>query len=244
MKIRSKRRRFVHAAWIALLLVMSGCMYPKDQTPGGDVPARQAVLTVQDAVERYKEATGLLPILNADAEVPVYEKYKVDFAKMKRMGYVSSIPAVAFESGGPYAFLIIDEETDPKVKLLDIAVHQGIADLQKKIDAFRVSHGNANPDGEEAYPGFHYVDYGKLGTSRPALNSMFSRQPLELMVDGNGKVYADYGIDVATALKKAETAPEADADLRALLADASDFVPVKSPVYRLADGEPVAKAAE
>lgn len=233
------------AASIALLALLSGCLYPEDQTPGNNASAKGATDTVQDAVNRYKEATGLLPILNAEATVPVYEKYKVDFAKMKRMGYVESVPKLAFENGGGYVFLIIDEETNPRVKLLDIAVYQGISDVQKKVDAYRSAHGNAIPSGDEAYPGFRYLDFGKLGTSRPSLNSPYSHHPLELMVDDQGRVYADYAVDIAEAMKKAGGTAKADEDLRARLTEASIYVPVKSPAYRSVNGspQPVADAA-
>ncbi|MBW5446650.1 hypothetical protein GE107_11320 [Cohnella sp. CFH 77786] len=233
-------RPAVLAACLSFLLLLSGCLYPEEQTPGQGASVRGAVGTVQDAVNRYKEATGLLPIQNADASVPVYEKFKIDFAKMKRMGYVESIPKHAFESGGKYVFLIIDEETNPRVKLLDVTVYQEIANVQKKVDEYRSGHGGENPAAGEAYPGFRYLDFGKLGMKQPDVLSMYTRRPLELMVDEAGRVYADYGIDVAEALKKGGSTPAADEDLRERLVDASDFVPVKSPVYRLANGSPQA----
>jgi hypothetical protein len=221
-----------------LLMAVSGCMYPQDQTPGQNVSAREAVLTVQDAVDRYKDKTGLLPIQNADASVPLYEKYRVDFAKMQRMGYLSSIPHDAYENGGSHVFLIIDEETKPQVKLLDLAVYQGIDGIQKKADEYRAAHAGNNPAGDEACPGFRFVDFGKLGSSKPNLTSMYSHRPLELIMDGKGKVYGDYAIDIAEALKKTNIHPIPDEDLRQRLADASYFVPVKSPVYRWVSGAP------
>jgi hypothetical protein len=41
-------------------------------------------------------------------------------------------------------------------------------------------------------------------------------------------------------LNKSKVKPDADKDLRTLLVDSSDFVPVKSPAYRLVNGEPQA----
>lgn len=224
---------------LSLILVsMTGCLYPDDQTPGVNVSARESVLTVQDAVDRYKEQTGLLPIQNAVETIPTYEKYKVDFGKLKRMGFIAQIPSAAFENGGSYQFLIIDEETKPQVKLLDLAVFQAVGDLQKKVDAYRANHGNRNPAVEEVYPGYPAIDFAKLGASAPEIQSMYSRQSLNLLVDEHGKVLVDYGIDIATAVGKADARPQPDEDLRRVLIEASYFVPVRSPAYHWIDGEP------
>jgi hypothetical protein len=232
-------RIVILAAIAALLLLISGCLYPSDHTPGNRVSVRNSVLAVQDAVERYRESTGLLPIQNADASVPEFEKFKVDFGKLQRMGYMESIPKLAFENGGGYLFIVIDEERNPTVKLLDLAVHQTIASVQKKVDAYRSSGGD--PGGTEAYPGFRYLDFAKLGMSQPEIRSMYSQRPLELMISDAGRVYADYGIDIAEALEKSEAPPNADEDLRYRLVQASDFVPVVSPVYKWVDDSPQAQ---
>lgn len=90
---------------LALIMIsLVGCLYPEDQTPGNQASAREAVLTVQDAIERYQQQTGLLPIQNANESVPIYEKYKVDFGKLKRMGFIAQIPSAAFENGGSFQF--------------------------------------------------------------------------------------------------------------------------------------------
>lgn len=236
------KRPIAAAACAAWMLLATGCLYPQDQTPGNQASTRGAVAAVQDAVDRYQEATGVLPILNADASVPLYEKFKIDFAKMKRTGYLETVPKAAFESGGAYVFLIIDEETDPAVKLLDVAAFQAIASVQQQVDAYRKRNGDALPAGAEADPGFHYVDFDKLGTQPPKLSSVYSRRPLELMVDEQGRVYADYRVDIAEAMEKKPAEAAADEDLRRRLIEASDFVPVKSPVYREVDGMPQAVA--
>lgn len=236
-------RRIGLAVCLALPMVLAGCLYPQDQTPGNGAPVHGSVMAIQDAVTRYKETTGVLPIMNADESVPLYEKYKIDFGKMKRTGYIESIPRHAFENGGSYVFLLINEEDDPQVKLLDATVHQAIADVQKKVTDYMESRGGEIPMGPEAYPGFHYLDFGKLGMDPPEIRSMFSLRPLELMADDKGTVYADYGIDIAEVLEKGHSPAREGEDLRRLLAEASDFVPVKSPVYRLVDGSPQAVEA-
>lgn len=239
VRIRWKRP-IAAVACAAWMLLTAGCLYPQDQTPGNQASSRGAVAAVQDAVGRYQEATGVLPIQSAEQSVPLYEKFKIDFAKMKRMGYIESLPKLAFENGGSYIFLIIDEETEPVVKLLDVAAYQGITSVQQQVDAYRKLNGNAIPAGAAADPGFHYVDFDKLGAKQPKLNSAYSRRPLELMVDEQGRVYADYRIDIAEAMEKKPAESTDGEDLRRRLIDASDFVPVKSPVYREVDGMPQA----
>jgi hypothetical protein len=226
-----------------LFVVMSsltGCLYPDDQSPGGHGSARESVIMVQDAVDRYQQETGLLPIQNAKENTPVYEKYKVDFGKLKRMNYISHIPSAAFENGGVYQFLIIDEETKPLVKLLDVAVFQSIVNVQKNVDQYRSSHADNNPSGDEVYPGFRIIDFSKLVIDSPDIISVFSNQSLNLLVSEHGVVVIDYGIDIATAIKKSGAEPKPDEDLRRALIEASYYVPVRSPVYHWVAGEPQA----
>lgn len=240
MKLRKLTRLMALMLMAAGLTLTAGCLYPEDQTPGNQVSARESVLTVEDAVDRYKQHTGLLPIQNAGQAVPVYEKYKIDFGKLKRMSFLASIPPMAFENGGAYQFLIIDEETKPTVKLLDLAVFQAVSNVQDKVDEYRVSHRNANPAGEELYSGFRSMDFDKLGISAPDIRSMYSQQTLNLMVDEGGRVYVDYAIDIVTAIKKLQDTPQPEEDLRRKLIEASYFVPVKSPVYRWVSDAPQA----
>ncbi|MFC5531738.1 hypothetical protein [Cohnella yongneupensis] len=224
--------RAVAAAMLSIaLLTLSGCLYPDDQTPGGEASSRESVLAVQDAVDRFFQQTGVLPIVNADQTVPLYEKYKIDLGKLQRADYLGSVPPISFEKGGRFQFLIIDEETKPQVKLLDLVLFQTVGDVQKKVDAYRKAHGDANPAGEAVYPGFASVDFDKLNSDAPEVRSNYSHQPLDLLVDQAGQVFVDYGIDIATAITKSEAPPKADADLRRYLIDASYYVPVKSAVY-------------
>jgi hypothetical protein len=242
--LRKLPRAMTACLLILILTSMTGCLYPNDQTPGSQVSAREAVLTAQDAVNRYKEQTGLLPIQNAEQSVPLYEKYKIDFGKLKRMGFISQVPSAAFENGGAYQFLIIDEETKPQVKLLDLAVFQAVGNVQKKVDQYRLDHSNRNPAGDEVYPGFPEIDFGKLAMSVPDIRSMYSHQPLNLLVNDRGQVLVDYGIDIAAALKKLSAKPTVSEDLRRLLVEASYYVPVRSPSYHLVNGEPQAIQTE
>jgi hypothetical protein len=238
-------RRAVKAAAAAalalLVLVTGGCLYPRGETPDRGTAPREAALAVQQAVDRYFASLGTLPIMNADAGVPRYEKFRIDFARLKSAGFLSAPPKAAYEGGGPYLFLIVDEETEPKVRLLDLNVWERIDAVQRRIRE-ALGRGSGLPAGEEIYPGLWEVDFARLGIGDPGVASVFSGYILTLMIDGDGRVYADYAIDVAEAVRRSGTEPGPEEDLRSLLVEQSYFVPVKSPVYRWKDGLPAAEA--
>lgn len=239
IKWRSVRLTAVLAV---LTVLLSGCLYPEEERAAGQLPAKDAVLSVQAVVDQYQKDTGLLPILNSEPDTPVYEKYRVDFGKLTRMKYVSDIPPAAFEKGGNYYFLITNEETDPTVKLMNLAVYQQVNDVQREVVSYQRAKG-ALPRGEEVYPGYFRIDYSALNIREPKLSSVFTGQTLQTMMDAGGNVYIDYAADMMQAIQKSGTSPKPDQDLRELLASQSDFVPVKSPVYHFVNNEPKPVAA-
>lgn len=227
-------------ALLALLtLSLSGCLYPKENLKQ-NVPPKEAVRNVQAAIDQYYEELSLLPIHNSAQDVPKYEKFRIDFKKLQGKGYLSAIPTAAFENGGNYYFIVIDEETEPRIKLMDIVTFQKINDVQSWVKQYMDSRG-AVPKLDEMYPGFYSIDYESMNKSAPDIRSVFSGIGLSAIVDENGVVYTDYGIDL-TQLKERNPELQADeqTDLREWLVDSSDLVPVKSPEYRLVNGEPVA----
>ncbi|WP_165861212.1 DUF3939 domain-containing protein [Paenibacillus paeoniae] len=235
-------RRWRTAAMMGLLAVitlsLSGCLYPEDEKQSA--PPKEAVRNVQAAIDQYFDEQGLLPIVTSSQDVPVYEKYKIDYKKLQAKGYLSYIPSAAFENGGNYYFIIIDEETDPTVKLMDIATFQKLIDVQSWVKQYRDSR-SALPKKDEMYPGFYTIDYESMGKKAPDIRSMFSGVGLHAILDDKGNIYVDYGIDLMQYIQKnGESAASEVADLRELLVRGSDFVPVKSPAYKLVGGEPVA----
>ncbi|MBB3109274.1 hypothetical protein FHS18_001326 [Paenibacillus phyllosphaerae] len=227
-----------------MLTVLSGCLYPDDELEQSQIPAKDAILSVQSVIDQYQKDTGLLPIVNSEPETPVYEKYQVDFGKLVRLKYVSDIPSAAFEKGGSYYFLIINEETDPTIKLMNLVLYQKVNDIQRAVQAYATANNGVLPKGDERYPGFYQIDYGKLKKSELKVQSVYSGQTLQTMMDDKGNVYIDYAVDLMQAAQKAglDQIPEKQ-DLRPYLVDTSDFVPVKSTVYYLVQGEPVPQAA-
>ncbi|MCU6710020.1 hypothetical protein M6D81_15090 [Paenibacillus sp. J5C_2022] len=245
MRERNSMGRLRHAAVVAcvagMAVLLAGCLYPKENMQQNRGAANEAVRNVQAAVDQYLEVTGLLPIQNSTPDVPKFEKFKLNFAKLQAKEMIGEIPSVAFEKGGNYYFIVIDEEKDPKVKLMDIVSMQKVNDIQIWMYQHIQNTGEL-PKLEAVYPGFYEIDYKTMGKTAPVLKSVYSGQTLRAVVDESGAVYLDYAIDITQQLQKngdATLIGEED-DLRDLLVAASPFVPVKAPAYRLRDGEPVA----
>jgi len=247
IRLAAASRRFVRrgGAALALLLFMTtatGCLYPKDRLVQNQIPAKDAVLNAQTVINQYYTDTGMLPIVTSGPETPVYEKYRVDWAKLKSRHYISDPPAQAFEGGGHYYYLIINEETTRQVKLMDISVYQQVSDIQRWMDDYaRKDAKAALPKKEEAYPGYYRIDFSMLGHKEPELRSIYSGRAISPIIDERGQVYLDYGLDIAQAVEKSGTTPQEGDDVRELLAQSSDLVPVKSPPYTWVNGEPQAQ---
>ncbi|SET52939.1 DUF3939 domain-containing protein [Paenibacillus sp. NFR01] len=240
--MNGRSRRLLALVLLLLAAGTTGCMYREETHSPGSY--RQSVMLVQDAVDQYQQATGLLPIENSDQSVPRYEKFRIDLDKLHREGYLDEIPSAAFEKGGSAYFLLQDEETAPTVKLIDLVTVQAVNDVQREVQRYRMSHGGSLPLEEELYPGLFAIDYGKLKQRQAKLASVYSQRPLTLLMDGSGGVYADYAEDIITAIQKNGSEPAEDEDLRQELTQASYYVPAKSLPYRWIQGSPVPQTGD
>jgi len=234
------RQLAAFSALIVMIFALSGCMYPKSQLKQNQVAPKEAIRNVQAAIDQYQTETGMLPMKNSTAETPRYEKFYIDFGMLNRTGYMSDIPSSAFEKGGNYSYLIIDEETKPRVKLLDILAFQKINDIQSWVTSY-IQTNSVLPKGDQTYPGFYQIDYKAMSKTAPTIRSVFTGQTIQAIVDENGVVYSDYGIDIMQFIQKSGKKEfDEGLDLRTLLVDGSDFVPIKAPVYHFVNNEPQA----
>ncbi|AZK49044.1 hypothetical protein EIM92_14165 [Paenibacillus lentus] len=232
-----------------LLLVMgvsllSGCMYPGGKRQEQGISYRESVERIQSAVDAFQKDKGILPIITAGEEVPRYEKFRIDLDKLNKQGYIDEIPATAFEQGGSAYFLVINEEIDPVVKVMDLVTVQKVNDVQRLVDQYGRTHSGQWPvlGDSEAYPGLHEVDLQKIRGEEYALLSVYSRQPLPYLIDGEGRVYVDYAWDIMQVIDTSGKEMSGDeSDLRELLTEQSHFVPVKSLPYVWKDGLPIAQ---
>lgn len=240
-------RRSLVGLFVVLIGVslLSGCMYPGGSRQEQGVSYRESVERIQSALDAFQRDKGILPIITAGEEVPRYEKYRIDLDKLNKQGYIDEIPATAFEQGGSAYFLVIDEETDPTVKVMDLVTVQKVNDVQRLVDQYARSNPGQWPTAqeEELHPGLHEVDLKKIRGEEHALLSVYSREPLPYLIDESGRVYVDYAWDIMQAIDKSGTAVSEDqGDLRVLLTEHSYFVPVKSLPYVWKDGMPVAQS--
>ncbi|MGF7050026.1 hypothetical protein J2T13_004549 [Paenibacillus sp. DS2015] len=225
---------------ILLMLMATGCLYSGENKKQNLVSYRESVNRIQLAVDDYQKEEGLLPIINADQDTPRYEKFRVDMNKLKNKGYIDEIPATSFEMGGSAYFLILDEETNPTIKVMDLVTVQKVNEVQQAVDKYKRNHANDLPLGELLYPNVHTVDLVKIGVPKIELTSVYSGQDMKFIMDGEGIVYADYAFDIMQAIDNSDTKPTANKDLRVYLEESSQLVPVKSLPYVWENGEPVA----
>ncbi|MFD2612007.1 hypothetical protein [Paenibacillus gansuensis] len=230
------------AAVLALLILtvsITGCMYP-DERRGENNPAaaKEFLVVVQNAVNEYQKETGLLPIQNSTMDTPLYEKYVVAFKLLQNRGFLSSIPANAFERGGTNYYIVINEETNPEVKLMDLVSYQQAEAVQKAVDDYRGTHGGVLPAASEAAKSFYWIDYKLLGTDPPKVVSVYTGQTLSLMMHETGRVVIDYAPDLMQLVQKQKIQPMQGKDMRALLAESFPHAPAKSYPYFWTQKEP------
>jgi hypothetical protein len=221
-----------------LLALLSGCLYPEQRRSENRAAVAESVLVVQNAIEQYKQKTGVLPIKNSEPDTPIYEKYVIDMKRLTQGPYLGKVPAIAFENGGKYLFVLINPETKPEVRLLDIAAYQLAAEVQREADAFKSAKGKL-PLGEPAGTNVYRLDFSQMGKPVRQVQSPFSQQFLGFLIDGNGTVGIDYAPEIAKAMQaKGIASAEPGVDLRTYLVESSPFVPVRSFAYKWVDQEP------
>lgn len=213
--------------------VLSGCLYPDEKLNQNQVPYKDQLASVQSAVDQFREDnSGLLPIKNKDMKTPVYEKYPIDFNKLSPR-YMQEPPGNSFESGGIYSYVLINPETEPEVKLIDLRLAEAIRDLNIRIDVYRQSNGYP-PFKKTVADGIYTLDYKKLGYKEtPYAVSPFSGKNLPFIINHKAEVYIDYGIDLYEALQKKEHSYKPGDDIRGLLVEDSGVVPAFSLPYTI-----------
>src|SRR5690606_29883896 len=102
-------------------------------------PYPEQLAMVQESVDRFHQETGLLPIKTFDQDTPFYHRYTIDFNQLIPR-YMSDPPANSFERGGPYRYVLINVETDPQVKVINLRHSQTVADLQLRVNAYLERH--------------------------------------------------------------------------------------------------------
>jgi hypothetical protein len=228
---------------LSVFMLLSGCAYPNELRKENQANPGEFITVVQQAVDQFHAKTDVLPIKNSDMSTPLYEKYVIDFSKLQKSHYLSSIPMNAFESGGVFIYVLVNVETKPEVKLIDLAAYQSAVDVQKKVEEYQSKHSGEFPYGEKISPGFYYVDFKKLGMKEPVVKSAYNRQNFVnyLIHEGSGRIAIDYGQDLMKLIqtKSLQGSLKPAQDLRELLVASSYFIPARSFAYHWSGGQPI-----
>ncbi|MEH7380800.1 hypothetical protein V7138_10000 [Bacillus sp. JJ1533] len=222
------------------LSMLTGCLYPKEKLTQNQIPYEDQIAAVQRAVDQFKEDSGgLLPIKNRDMETPIYQKYPIDFSRISPK-YIAEPPGNAYETGGVYLYVLVDVETNPTVKLLDVRISEKISELNLRVQMYRSSNGYA-PFKEQLQTNVFTLDYNKLGLKEePFVVSPFTGKNLPLLITNNNEIVVDYRIDLFEYIGKYEHTYKTGDDIRALLVENSMFVPTNSLPYTIDDkNEPI-----
>lgn len=215
---------------IIITIFLTGCMYPQEKLTQNQVPYEDQVLSVQNAVNQFqKDSGGLLPIKTKEAQTPIYQKYPIDFRKIVPK-YLPEAPGNSFENGGIFQYVLIDVETNPTVKLIDLRITEAIREIKLRIRA----NGGYPPYKEKIGENVYSIDYTKLAyDEEPYVVSPFSNLNLPLIAGINGEIYVDYRIDLFRKLKEKNIELRAGDDILQILVKDSLFVPAYSLPYTI-----------
>lgn len=224
-------KRFLLTISLLTASVLGGCMFP-DSERVNNIPYEDQLQSVQSAVDAYQENTGVLPIKTKPANTPLMERYPVEFGRLVP-GYMADPPSNSFEGGGLFQYVLVDVETDPTIKLIDLRVTERLQELQTKINAFRAKEGKFPFDGSLGKNQFT-IDYEKVFVSEePYIPSPYSDKELPIYVDGSGQLFVDYREDMKQALENTDESLNPGDDLRYLLYEDSPFAPAYSQGYSI-----------
>jgi hypothetical protein len=221
------KMRLLSCFFVLTALLLTGCMYPKEELAKNQVPYKDQITAVQSAINDFKKDNGgILPITTKEAETPIYQKYPIDFKKISPK-YMAEPPGNAFESGGIFQYVLVDVETNPTVKLFDLRLTETIRELK-----LRIKTKGYPPYKAQIARNVFSIDYNQLGYKKaPYVVSPFTNKNLSLVITGNAEVYVDYRPDLYQALKNSQIEYKPGEDIRPLLVDNSMFVPAYSLPY-------------
>ncbi len=225
---------------LCVVILLSGCLYPKNELAKNNIPNESQLEMVQKAVITYQEETdGLVPIKTMENDVDQYQKYLIDFTLLKEHQLITEIPGTAFENGGIYQYTIMTPEDDPKVKLIDLRLAEKIRGINTKIDIYR-SKNTYPPFGAQIAKNIYKLNYQKLGfKTEPYVVSPFTQENLPIILNQEGEVFIDYRIDLQKAILEYDHNFEYGDDIRSILVEHYPFVPVYSLPYTIENDEVV-----
>ncbi|WP_407649435.1 hypothetical protein [Brevibacillus composti] len=221
---------------LMLSALLGGCLYPEERKQENQIPSEFYLEATQKAVEQFQQETGVLPIATKNIDTPIFEKYEIDFRKLMPK-YLPDVPANAFEKGGVYKYVLIDVETKPQVRLINLSAVSKVGDIQAAVDRFQRNYEKL-PVKADIGNGYFSIDFEKLSMKEVQIPAMAGNYLLPLVMNAEGKVGIDYAADIATVLRTSQAEVPAKTDPRYVMARESMFVPAKSFPYEMVEGEP------
>ena len=211
-----------------LSLLLTGCV-PQDHVTQNTIPYEDQLQSVQTAIKQFQEDQGgILPIKTLDQTTPIYHKYPIDFKRLVPE-YMAEPPGNAYESGGVFQYVIIDAESNPTVKIVDLR----IADLISEIN-LRIKVQGYPPYKNKIAENIYTLDFEKLGyEEEPYIVSPYSNKHLSFVINHKAEVFVDYRYDLADAIQIKKNAYKTGEDIRDLLVEDSPFVPAYSSPYTI-----------
>jgi hypothetical protein len=224
---------------VMMLFSLSGCVYSNEVKQQNAPATGEYIGLVQNAVDQYIKRNGVPPIENKDQNTPVYEKYLVDFKKLKNYNLISTIPSNAFENGGTAIYVLVNVETKPTVKLMDLLSYQKMVALQGEVNLWMQKHSGQLPNGDAITGKFYLLDQSKLPGKKVEILSPYSRQILNILINETGRIAIDYSPELIKAMNKSGLQPrDEQLDLRTVLVDQAFFVPAWSYPYHWVQNQP------
>ncbi|PLT35256.1 hypothetical protein CUU64_05535 [Bacillus sp. V5-8f] len=221
------------AIFLMAISLLTGCLYPEQRSVENQVPYKEQIQSVQSAIDQFrKDEGGILPIKTKPGDTPYYQKYLIDFKKLVPK-YMAEPPGNSYESGGVFQYVIIDEETNPTVKIFDIRIAQQLQDLNLRLRIYR-ENNSYPPFKEQLANDVFTLDFRKMGLKEdPAITSPYSGKPLPVVVNGEAELFVDYTPDLVEATQKTDKQFKSGEDIRPLLTGTSEFVPAYSLPYTI-----------
>jgi hypothetical protein len=220
-------------------MLLSGCVYGNEIKQQNAPATGEYISVVQGAVDQYIKRNGVPPIQNKAEDTPIYEKYLVDFTKLRNYNMISTAPANAFENGGTAIYVLVNIETKPQVKLMDLPSYQQMVELQRQVNAY-IKKYKKLPKGETVADHFYRLSTDELSLKKTQMQSPYSRQLLEIVIHDSGRIAIDYTPDLLKAMNKSglQQSYNPKLDLRSILVEQAFFVPAWSYPYNWKDNQP------
>lgn len=206
------------------VLFLGACMYPESER-AGQVPSESQIEMVQQAVDQFREdSDGLLPIKTV-SDTREYFEYQIDFSRLVP-DYLDERPAISFEAGGYYQFVILDAEDDPTVKIADLRITEEIRSLRLRVEGM----GEHVQFEEAVGPNVYKLDLDFYNLSEnPTVTSPYSGGALNVYYSGGQEFVVDYREEIGRIIEENNLEFETGDDVRQVLYEYTPVVPIYSP---------------